>query len=299
MNIDKKLENIKRVADSNSLNPADKIRNIKHHLLVGENRSKEEVMSSVFMVVVGVALIIFMVSMEAIYYQTQEIGDWKMRSILALAAGAMAVGFSGNINIKFHWVQASGSLAVVFLFYFVAPASYQHQVEILQESQTAGGSVSVISLLFPTAYAEGSEDFGAEIGAGSAATEVSQGSGGDVSGTLSGKSQVRYAYKIVYPIGVDELKDRSLQIGKYIQQEQDPDRVAIYSQGSFLRAPVNTLLYDDKFDIQIKYNRLVDSEKLESFRASLANKVVGEGASISASIGAAGDADIVVELVPK
>lgn len=299
MNIDKRLENIKRVADSNSLNPVDKIRNIKHHLLIGENRSKEEVLSSVFMVVVGVALIIFMVSMEAVYYQAQEIGDWKMRSILALAAGAMAVGFSGNINIKFHWIQASGSLAVVFLFYFVAPASNQHQVETLQESRTIDGSASVISFLLPPAYAEGAEDFNERIGAGSVAAEENRDSGSDVPVSSLGKPRVRYTYKVVYPIGVGELKGRSFQIGKYIQQEQDPDRVAIYSQGSFLRAPVNTLLYDDKFDIKIKYNRLVNSEQLEDFRASLANKISSEGASISASVGTAGDADIVVELVPK
>jgi hypothetical protein len=282
VSLDEKVNKIKELVGAEALTSADKIRNIKHHMLIGENRSKEEVLSSVFMVLIGLTLIIFSVGMEAFYYQAQEIGNWKMKSIFALAAGAMAVGFTGNINIKFHWVQASGSLAVVLLFYFISPWSLENRVSNAQSVEEPGTVGFVPSFFISTSYADGYN----QLGSNNFVAEEQQNVG------------INYEYKLVYPIGVEELKQESFRL-KNIIQETEPNKVKVYSLGSIFRAPVNALLYNNNYDISIRHNRLVNKKALDEFEKFISQNLDLTNTNINVYEGTSTDADIVLEINPK
>lgn len=246
------LDSIARITQSKDLTEVQKIRNIKDELLIGQNRSREEVLSSVFMVTIGVVLILVMAMIEANYYADQEIGTWKMRSILALAAGAMSVGFTGNINIKFHWVQASGSLAVVFLFYFVNPGSIDKQIT---SATNMGLSI------FPSAQAA----------------------------TSKLNETEKFTLKIVYPIGIRELKQESFSLRNRLGASAS--EVSVYSRGSYFRAPINALRYDGEFDFVVTYHHLVDKESIESLE-----RLLGDSRSVVTQPGYSGAYDMQIQL---
>ena len=322
MNVAKKLESISRLASSEDLTGQQKLSSIKQTLLIGENRSKEEILSSVFMVVAGISLIVFMVIMEATYYQTQEIGDWKMRAILALAGGAMSVGFTGNINIKLHWIQASGSLAVVLLFYFVTPISMEREVP-----DTSGTSIgidnglSTIDLsLIKSVYAQDidEDNLGIQmnesvsnekemVAADSKAPEITSSdvgedavtTGYDVPENEVIQEQKGYIYRVVYPIGIDELKNKSVQVSEAFENEQDAGNVKVYSVGSMLRAPINAFLYDGEYDIEVRYHRLIDHRSISSIEEILEAISDGSDTVVKTVVTNPRNSDIEISITPK
>lgn len=258
--MDKKMDAISRIAGVEGLTDAEKLRNIRETMLIGQNRTKEEIYSSVFMVLIGTALIVFMVVMESIYYQS-EIGDFKMRVILALAGGAMAVGFTGNINIKLHWVQASGSIAIVFLIYFVNPGAIEREVVSLSGLSSDQSSRSIASrvtdFLIPSTYAEESIE-------AVALRETEK---------LPNSELSNYNFRVLYPIGVEELKEKSLEVGELLRADDGSNQSRVYSIGSFFRAPVNAYLFDQEYSVEIEYNRLVGEDAIESLVTSLEERL--------------------------
>ncbi|PCK07969.1 MAG: hypothetical protein COA42_11595 [Alteromonadaceae bacterium] len=296
MTIVKKIESIARIIKVDKLTPEEKYRNIRQTLLIGENRTKEEVFSSIFMVIVGMLLIVFMVGMESIYYETQQIGGWKMRTVLALAGGAMAVGFSGNINIKFHWVQASGSLAVVLLIFLVDPGSLEKSEGKPSSLKTINndGTSLLRNFFLSSAYAQTGEATeknddteSSTVGGASALTEIE-----------TAPAVVNYNFKITYPIGVSELKSESFRLGEILVASEEPNDVEVYSIGSIFRAPVNALIYNENYNIKIKYNRLVDIESVASVVKSLGSAKSYLGSKIEASEAVLYNSDILIELQP-
>lgn len=231
------------------------------------------------MVVAGLLLIVFMVWMEATYYATQEIGDWKMRAVLALAGGAMAVGFTGNINIKLHWVQASGSLAVVLLLYFVNPVQIER--EIVPPDVVGTGAHNTGFWIVGSAYAQDPSS------AGEAPTHA------------QASNAPKYKMRIDYPIGIKDLKTQSFDLRADLKGQWETQEVKVYSIGSKLRAPVNFITYDGLKEVQIKYNRLVSPSAVRDIKRTLEAKYKDTKVKVSAEEGVTRDSDIQIQLVPK
>ncbi len=300
MKLMEKIERILTLAKSADLTPQEKIKNIKQMLLIGENRSKEEIRSSIFMVTVGILLIVFIIVMDS-YFLGAVIGDWEMRVILALAAGSMAVGFTGNINIKLHWVQASGSLAIVVLFYAWQPDPIKKPV-----------ASSFIGIgLFPEVYAQdvefsvaddleesasGNEDF-VNIDDVEVQSLVDEGFFQSPAGVWD------YEFEINYPIGIGELKQQSINLSQAISSEKQNtglvnDEVEVYSLGSYFRAPLNALIYDGTYHVVIEPKKYVNPNSVVEIREQLEELLGEQNVFVVAdSPNASDDSDIGIQLI--
>ncbi len=273
-----RLNNIKRIANSDDLTPTEKLRTIRQGLLIGHNLSKDEIRFSMVMVIVGMLLIMFMVAMESYSANITFLSDSNARIILALAGGAMAVGFTGNINIKLHWVQASGSLAITVMIYFVDPKPIESEQLPPVSSQQEG---VWLPQLFSAAYAQ---NVSLPVDTPSAESTAVE--------------EIPYTYKLTYPRGVSELKSASFKLGSLIKTEESVASLKVYSKGSVFRAPVNALLYDDEFDISIKYNRLVDDKRIDVLKESITEHLSAP-VNINTDNNWSGVTDVLIEIVPK
>ncbi|MBU2512224.1 hypothetical protein KJ966_12870 [bacterium] len=253
MSQDKKIEEIKEILDSD-LESRSIIKKIKSALLIGDDRTMREIVSSFLMVLIGIALIVFIVLIRFEYGNEVKLQEWLLKSIVALAAGCMAVGFSGNINIRFHWVQASGSLAIVVLFYATSPVSNSSEVT----SNTDGGYL-INGLTANVAYAQESP---AQTPPDQTARQIQL-------PKTDYLDRNKTTIRINFPTGLDSLKKQSLEYKDALKEFEFLKEARVFELGSIFSVPLNKLIGSEGFYFKIVYHKSVNDYRIREISEML------------------------------
>ena len=321
LKIKAKIEAIKRISGSNDLKDDEKYTSIRQIMLIGTNLSNGEIAFSVFMVLVGFGLIVFdsLTTPSIVLADSIDSFQFRLTVILSLAAGSMAVGFTGNINMKLHWVQASGSLAIMIIILVTSPFLNERvQANANSPSELKlPFSLPFISSVYADNYPQAEIEFTLtdklDMAENTSTLQVSSkvqsdfdfdrfpagqsGVLGEVVNTQK-TPEIKYDYKITYPIGISNLKMESFDISNELYQMNQIGEVRVYSQGSVFKAPINAWSYDGEYDIRIFYNKLVDPQAIKSTENSLMKLYKSNDVKIE-SFSTNPRSTIEVQLVPK
>ncbi len=281
MNPDKKIVQINKIL-SDYEKPKDAIKEIKTTLLVGDNRSMREIVSSFIMVIVGIFLIYLSINVLIGTWGNirpalinEDLLGWLTCTVTSIAAGCIAAGFTGNINIKFHWVQASGSLAIVVLLLITNPYQYKKEVRVKDL-----GNLSIPLLSSNIAIAQEPDITSDRI---------------ENTSTSSSDESKKLIVHFKFPTGLDYLQSQALILSQTFDYYPYVKETKVFKVGTILSVPYNKLIGDDNYYIKIIYNKLISDNQINEVKRVL--KQSNSGRKVIAEIGNK-QSDIEINLIP-
>lgn len=236
---------------------------------------------------VGIALLLLIFAIDFFYSKYPERTIYQFLILLAssLTAASVFAGFASVANLDLKWFQATGSAAVFALVFLKSPLSFEQKLEEEdlkpeEKAQNGGAQNAVYGFFVSGALAQDAIE--------PQAAAASQGS-------VEVEDQSVDYVRVLYPRGIQDLKERAINI--YTSTSQITQHADVVAKGSIFTAVTNKLRYKNEFSVEVKYLPGLDDEKLQAVLQNLRKTGLEvDDAQVQEDYGAQADVAVYLEI---